>query len=123
MKSSTEQESELQMMTKAVAFLALLTVLLYLRALVSGGATTAGISGIGSSSLLLAMLFGAVALVVGWWWQAVGGAVALLTAVTVASLVYLVAESNQALAAFVYSSPFLVAGVLYLLCWWKAKHW
>lgn len=120
MKRTTNSFNELQMVSKAVGFLALLTGVLYLRAMVGEGALA--LSGAeGNGLLLLFLALATVGLLAAWWQQAVGGAIAVLSALVVAGLVYATGGPNRLLEAFVYGSPFLIAGGLFVLCAWRTR--
>lgn len=114
---------ELRLVSKAVGFLALLTGLLYLRVLAGEGIPAVGIGGIteGGFPLFALLLLASAGLLLGWWRERAGGLVAVLSALLLAGMVYISAGRNQLLAALVYSSPFLVGGILFLACWWRER--
>jgi len=114
---------ELRVLTRAVGLLAVLTALLYLRAMTSGSFLYRGVSeNISVTAILfLLMLFATVGLVLTWRWECLGGMVAIIGSLAVASVVYSTFSENRLLAMLVYSSPFLVAGSLCVADWWKHR--
>lgn len=121
MKRTTDGFSELQIVTKAVGFLAILTGVLYLRAMVGEGALVFEGSIAENDLLLLFLALATAGLLAAWWQQAVGGVIAVLSALVVAAIVYATGESNRLLEAFIYGSPFLIAGGLFVACAWRAR--
>lgn len=121
MKRTTDGFNELQMVTKAVGFLAILTGVLYVRAMFGEGAVGLGESVEGDGLLLLFLALATAGLLAAWWQQAVGGAVAILSALVVAGIVYATGGPNRLLEAFIYGSPFLIAGALFVACAWRAR--
>lgn len=122
MKRTTDGFSELRIVTKAVGFLALLTGVLYLRALVGEGALAIGGESVeGDGTLLLFLALATGGLLAAWWQEAVGGAIAMLCAMVVAGIVYATGGPNRLLEAFIYGSPFLIAGALFVACAWRAR--
>ena len=122
MKQTTDGFSELRTITKAVGFLALLTGVLYLRAMVGEGALGLGGSIEGNGLLLLFLALATAGLLAAWWQEAVGGAVAIASALVAASIVYATGGPNRLLEAFIYGSPFLIAGGLFVACAWRARN-
>jgi len=122
MKRTTDGFSELRIVTKAVGFLALLTGLLYLRAMVGEGAMAFGVGSVeGDGMLLLFLALATAGLLAAWWQEAVGGAIAILSALVVAGIVCATGGPNRLLEAFVYGSPFLIAGALFVACAWRSS--
>lgn len=121
MKRTTDSFSELQTVTKAVAFLAILTGVLYLRAMVGEGALGLGGSIEGNGLLLLFLALATAGLLAAWWQQGVGGVIAILSALIVAGMVYTTGGQNRLLEAFIYGSPFLIAGGLFVACAWRNR--
>ena len=118
-----DSTQELRMITKAVAFLALLTGILYLRVVVgeSLAAQTAG-EPLTEILLLLAFLIIATAgLVVARWWDGAGGLTALLGGIGLAVIDYSILGRNQWYGAVFYGSPFVISGILCLVCWWRQR--
>lgn len=109
---------------RSVGFLALLTAVLYLWAALDRGllaadneswSQTAGLA-------LLSLLFLATLGLLGAFrWEGIGGVVALLCGIGLGLLVYLTAEGGRGWMTFAYSSPFIIAGGLYFLCWWRER--
>jgi len=120
---SSSSFDELHVFARAVGLLAVLTALLYLRAMASGGFLYRGTSeNIPVTTILFVlMLIATVGLVLTWRWECVGGIVAILGSLAVAAVVYSTFSENRLLALLVYSSPFLVAGSLCVADWWKQR--
>jgi hypothetical protein len=114
---------ELRVFARMVGLLALLTAVLYLRALASGGFLYRGDSETipVTTILFVLMLVAAAGLVLTWKWECLGGVVAVLGSIAVAVIVYSTFSENRLLATLIYSSPFLVAGTLCLADWWKHR--
>lgn len=114
---------ELRVLTRAVGLLAVLTAVLYLRAMTSGGFLYRGVSeNIPVTAILFVlMLFATAGLVLTWRWECTGGIVAILGSLAVASVVYSTFTENRLLAMVVYGSPFLVSGSLCVADWWKHR--
>ena len=114
---------ELRVFARVVDLLAVLTALLYLRAMASGGflyrgdGETLPVTAI----LFLLMLIATAGLVLTWKWECVGGVVAIQGSVAVATVVYSNFNENRLLATLIYSSPFLVAGTLCVVDWWQHR--
>lgn len=121
MKQTTDGFSELQTVTRAVGFLAILTGVLYLRAMIGEGALGFGGSLAENDLLLLFLALATAGLLAAWWQQAVGGVIAILSALVVAAIVYATGGPNRLLEAFIYGSPFLIAGGLFVACAWRAR--
>ena len=114
---------ELHVFTRAVGLLAVLTALLYLRAMASGGFLYRGASeNIPITTILFVlMLIATAGLVLTWRWECVGGVVAIIGSLAVAAVVYSTFSENRLLALLIYSSPFLVSGSLCVADWWKQR--
>ena len=114
---------ELHAFTRAIGLLAVLTALLYLRAMASGAFLYRGaVENIPVTAILFVlMLIATVGLVLTWRWECVGGLVAILGSLAVAGVVYTTFTDNRLLALLVYSSPFLVAGSLCVADWWNQR--
>lgn len=104
------ETNELTMVTKSVGVLAVLTGLIYLRAV--------GLEG-GGALFMLLLLIGLIGLVAAWWHEGVGGFVAVASAIGLAIVAYRLALHHPLFSAFAYSSPFLISGLLFLGCWWR----
>lgn len=114
---------ELRLITKWIGFLALLTGLLYLRVVV-----TETLAAIRSDEWSLVDLLPAVLLFVAtlglllaWRWEGLGGLLAFVAGIALALVDYLVYGSEQWVAVLLYASPFVVAGGLCLVCWWRRR--
>ena len=114
--------NELRMVTKAVALLAVLTGILYVRAIVGGSLYTIEADQVDGQGILLLVFLGlaTLSLIAAWRWEGIGGLVSVLSAVVLGALVYSLADHDRVLMAVFYGSPFLVAGILFLACWWRA---
>jgi hypothetical protein len=106
------ETSELTLVTKSVGVLAVLTGLIYLRAV--------GLEG-GDPLFMLLLLIGLIGLVVAWWREGLGGVVAVASAVGLAIVAYRASSHHPLFSAFAYSSPFLISGLLFLCCWQRGR--
>lgn len=104
---------ELHYFARLVGILAAFTALLYLRALVVGSMPA---STINSNQIiaLVCLLLGIVGLILAWRWERAGGLLAIISAIPIAWVTASALVEGRLLVAFVYSSPFLIAGALYL---------
>jgi hypothetical protein len=128
MNSRTSQHStfdETQFFARVVGVLAVLTVALYLRALLAGGfLSIAPVTATGMAagvSLAVVLLVGSVALLAAWRWEWVGGVVAVLCAVIGAVIAAMLVDTSALFVAFVYGSPLAIGGVLFLLHAWRQR--
>lgn len=114
---------ELRVFTRTVAGLAILTAVLYLRAVANGGFFSRHVPDPVAAApvMIVLLLLGAGGLVLAWRWECVGALVAILGAVALATYLNLVLHSGRLLATFVYTSPFLVAGGMCLVDWWRHR--
>lgn len=114
---------ELRVFTKTVGLLAILTAVLYLRAIVSGGfiLRTGSDTETVQAILFLLILLGTTGLVMSQRWECMGGIIAIIGAVSVAIIVYTTMSENQLMAILLYSSPFMISGCLCILDWWKHR--
>jgi hypothetical protein len=71
--------------------------------------------------LFIVLAMATVSVVIAWRWELIGGAMAVLDAIALSALVYF--GSGRALYSTILmiSLPFLVAGVLFLVSWWRSK--
>jgi hypothetical protein len=94
--------------------MALLTALLYLYVSLVEGLSFAGLGTVTADGRLLfgLMAAGALGLLLAWRFERAGGAVALLSGALLAVLVYATGTANPLLGALVYSSPFIIGGLL-----------
>ena len=121
--NATTEFDELHVFTRAVGMLAVLTALLYLRAMASGGFLYRGANeNIPVTTILFVLMLVATAgLLLSWRWECAGGIVAIVGSLAVAAVVFTTFHENRVLALLVYSSPFLVSGSLCLADWWKQR--
>ncbi|MDX1613199.1 MAG: hypothetical protein R3300_02750 [Candidatus Promineifilaceae bacterium] len=115
--------SELRPATRAVAFLALLTGVLYLRALAEHLLGMLQTNNLGPEDWLtpVFLIVGSIGLLLVWRHEALGGLVALLSGLVLAIGDHSAQGRYHWLVAFLYSSPFLVAGLMCLLCWRRRR--
>lgn len=109
----------LRQITKAIAFLALLTGLLYLRVIVGEFVSKVRLNEFPLEAMLL-LVFLVVAtagLALSWRYEGIGGLLALLGGIGLAVIDYDAFERGGWLAAVLYSSPFIISGGLCLVCW------
>lgn len=120
---STDNLDELRILARLVAALAILTAVLYLRAIALGGYFSRHIDDpAGAAPVMLALLvLGAAGLVLAWRWECAGGITALLAAAAIVAYLGFALHSGRLLAIFVYSSPFIVAGGLCMLDWYRHR--
>lgn len=114
---------ELRLITKGVAFLAIITGVLYLRVVVAEG-----LVGLRAGALPLQVIFlfaflmiGVLGLLVAWRWEGIGGLLALMGGIGLAAIGYGIYGRSRWLAALLYSSPFIISGSLCLACWWQRR--
>lgn len=115
-QSSQSQREGLHFLARSLGVLAIITVCLYLRALLVGGFLDVEISDEFNSAILFGLLLlGAVSLLVAWRWPRLGGLMSVLLAIPVAWYVSAAIEGGNFFAAFIYSSPLLIAGAFFLV--------
>jgi hypothetical protein len=71
---------------------------------------------------VLAGLMGTTILgvLIAWWKERIGGTIVVVGAVALCVFAYVTAGHNKVLAVLVSGGPFLVAGILHLVCWWRS---
>ncbi|MCP4427687.1 MAG: hypothetical protein GY803_24650 [Chloroflexi bacterium] len=118
-QTSPRSISELRFIAKSISALALLTGLIYLRAvgMESVTAVRGGEWGQNSVILFFLLVVATLGVLCAWRLEALGGSIAIVSGVGVAILAYLTVEDNKLFTTFAYSSPFLIAGGLSLACW------
>ncbi len=118
-----DKPNELRFLARSVGLLALLTGLIYLRVIGAESFLTAGSRSENQNGILLfALLIAAtLGILCAWRWEAVGGVIASLCALGIALLAYFTFPEQRWFAAFAYSSPFLVTGLLFLGCWRRTR--
>lgn len=73
-------------------------------------------------ALLVLLASATLALLIGWFQESWGGWVSLLGGACLAVLTLVTTENNPGLAAFVYASPFIIAGAFLVLdAWWARR--
>jgi hypothetical protein len=122
-EEASERLAELHVFTRTVGILAIITAVLYLRAIALGGYFSRHIDDPAAAApvMFALLLLGAGGLVLAWRWECAGGAVALLGAAAIALYLNATLHSGRLLATLVYSSPFVVAGSLCLLDWYRQR--
>lgn len=111
--------NELRLISRGLAFLAILTGLLYLRVLVSGQLFTAETAVLQWLSVGF-VLIGTAGLLATLKWESLGGLTAVLAGLVLAGLIYMATEQDW-LTTFFYSSPFVISGLLALVCWQRDR--
>lgn len=117
--SDNEQIDEFRVVARLVGMLAVLTGLVYLpvvgREMLAVGPE---VNGRAPLWLLFAALLAAiVGVLLSWRQEGIGGVVAVLSGLALASLAYFTTTQHRGFSAFAYGSPFLITGVLFLVCW------
>ena len=106
----------LHFLAMSMGALALITILLYVRALVTGGFLDVSLDSSRFAQVLTALLIlGAVALVFGWRWERLGGLLAFILGIPIAVYIATAVAEYNFFIAFIYASPLLIGGALYLL--------
>ena len=106
----------LHFLAMTMGALALITVLLYVRALVAGGFLAVSVETLRFAPVLAALLvLGAVALLIGWRWERLGGLLAFFLGIPIAVYIATAVADYNFFIAFIYASPLLIGGALYLL--------
>jgi hypothetical protein len=62
-----------------------------------------------------------LAVLIAWWREAVGGTIAVICGVALSTFAYVTAGHSKVLAMLVSGGPLLVAGVLFLVSWWRSR--
>lgn len=71
--------------------------------------------------LLLLLVLSIVGVLVAWRWEAFGGLLTIVAAIGLGVFVYTQAGRNQLVATAIYSGPFLLSGILFVVCSRKAR--
>jgi hypothetical protein len=112
------------MATRVVGFLAILTGLCYLGAVIRPGLPWAAIPRHTlENAVLLVFLAAGVGglLLASWRWERLGAAISVLSGLVLGWLIYTISEDQRLIAAFVYASPFFTAGALHLYRLWRYR--
>jgi hypothetical protein len=115
--------SELRLVARAIAILALLTGLIYGYPILTGSVFELG-GQLAYGRTLLLLLFLCVAcagLIVAWRWEGSGGLIAAASGFVLGALVYRFAGDNPLTSSLAYGSPFVIAGCLFLASWWRGR--
>ena len=72
--------------------------------------------------MLVGFGIGLTALLLSWFWQLMGGVLAVAAGIFIAVVVYMAPGAARFLATFIYSSPFLLAGILLLVDYYRERH-
>lgn len=110
---------ELHYFATIVGILALCTGLLYVRAIATGGFLAADNANAFVNMWTVAGLISAASIgtLIGLHWQRLGGLIALIAGLAAAVITFFLFDENQLMAMFIYGSPFIIAGGLYLVDW------
>jgi hypothetical protein len=113
--NSQENEHEgFHFLARGIGVLAIITVLLYLRALFLGGFLNVSIqSQLNGNILSGLLLLGTAGLLIAWRWPRLGGLMAVIFSIPVAWFVSAALDEGDLFAAFIYGSPLLIAGLLF----------
>ncbi len=119
----SESFDELRYFARVVGILALLTGILYMRNVLTGSfmASSFESATINPTTLFTLILIATLGLLIAWRWEQIGGFIATVTAIAVGIIIYTTFTEGRLLAAFVFSSPFAIGGILYLVDWWRHK--
>jgi hypothetical protein len=114
---------EWALFVKAVSFLAILTGLLYLRVMISGGGPLLpGHNPLTTGALRAIITIVAIGGILACWRQPVAGAaVAIVSGLLLGWQVYETAAHSPLLLAGAYASPFILTGALYLVYAWRKR--
>lgn len=110
--------NETRFLARSVSALALLTGIIYLRVIGQETMTSWQTNqGLNTIAFLLGLLIIAMAgLLCGWRWELVGGSIAVVSAIGIGILAYFSFTDYKLFSALAYSSPFLISGILMLVC-------
>jgi hypothetical protein len=117
------RSKEFRFLARSIGILALLTGFIYLRvigmeALVSWQ-TNQGITAV--IFLFGLIVLAMVGLMCGWRWELMGGFIAIISALSIGFISFFILPEYPLFSAIAYSSPFLIAGILTLVCWKKSN--
>ncbi len=115
------ETSELRLLTRAIAILALLTGLVYGRAILGGSLAGDDPGAAAGETLLLltALCLACAGLLAAWRWEGSGGLIAVAAGFMLGALVFRAAEHGPASMSLFYGSPFVIAGAMFVACWWR----
>ncbi len=121
--STDFRSKEFRYLARSIGILALLTGFIYLRvigieALVSWQ-TNQGITAV--TFLFGLIVLAMVGLMCGWRWELMGGFIAIISALSIGFISFFILPEYPFFSAIAYSSPFLIAGILTLICWKKSN--
>lgn len=121
--SPTPFVDEWALFVKAVSFLAILTGLLYLRVMITGGGPLLpGNDPLVTGALRALVTLVAIGGILACWRQPVAGAaIAILSGLLLGWQVYETAAHSPLLIASAYASPFILTGALYLVYAWRKR--
>jgi len=105
-----------RLLARGLNFLAILTAILYLRAILAGGLFSTGNGWLLGWSLAF-MIVGLVALVALFRWERAGSLLAIGAGAALFALFLLAGQ--PVMTVIFYSSPFIIVGLLTLYCWWR----
>lgn len=121
--SPTPFVDEWALFVKAVSFLAILTGLLYLRVMITGGGPLLpGNDPLVTGALRALVTLVAIGGILACWRRPVAGAaIAILSGLLLGWQVYETAAHSPLLLAAAYASPFILTGALYLVYAWRKR--
>jgi hypothetical protein len=111
------KKTELYPVVTGVGFLAVLTGLLYLGVVLGEVIPALRAGNLAWDSLLsaLLLLIGVIGLGLSWKWKRLGGLLALISGWALAVLLAFTLDRYPLIMAFLYGSPFILAGALWLI--------
>lgn len=121
---SDDRIDQFRLIARSLMLLALLTAILYIRvfAATTLSTMTAGDqAGIGLLSFLF-LITAIAGLILTWRWEGLGGLIVTLSGIGLAVVTYFISTASAWFTAFFYSSPFIITGVLYLICWHRIRN-
>ncbi len=96
----------------------LLTLIASLIVEVIGGDMTLSLEGVMLGGLVI---FATLGVLIAWRREGSGGMMVLIGAMAFGTFAYVTAGHNKVWAMLITGGPFLVAGILFLACWWRSE--
>jgi len=62
-----------------------------------------------------------IGVIIAWFREGIGGFITLIGAVALSIFAYISAGHNKIFAMLTSGIPFLIAGILFLISWWRRK--
>jgi hypothetical protein len=66
--------------------------------------------------LLSLLVLASLGVIIAWRWERIGAYILIISSVSLGLFVYPIGSSDPILAALFYSVPFLIPGILFLIC-------